>query len=206
MTSLPRLDAYIATLPNGLASYPSCRGKASLFRFSNELAPVVDIPGSLPSTLLPYMHCTLPPNQWVSELDYVLFTIALCDIHGWDNDGLRVIWQRVMEKILNSAMYGPVFKFLSAKMLVKAVASRWSSFHLGTDCSTANEGDDVIITLSWPRGLFPELIVHGYIGVFEGLAQHSRFFKGGATLLDFDDTRARYRLRSGGRSGPAPQQ
>lgn len=194
-TSLPRLEAYLATLPAGLSSWPACRGKASLFRIANELAPVTTIPSSLPPSLVPYMRCTLPASEWVSELDYVLFTHALCDIHGWDNDGLRVFWRRVMAHINESAMYGLLFKFLSARMLVTTVASRWSSFHLGTTCSTARDGDDLIVTLEWPTGLFPALIVHGYLGVFDALAAHSRFFKGDASLVDFDDRSARYRLR-----------
>lgn len=195
MSSLPRLEAFMATLPDGLKSYPACRGKASLFRIVGELAPVTVVPTSLPPHLLPYLNCTIPASQWVPELDYVLFSIALADINGWDNDAMREFWQRVMTKINNSAMYGLLFRFLSAKMLVSTVASRWSSFHLGTTCTTVRDGDDLVVALGWPRGLFPELIVHGYHGVFTALAQHSRYFKGTATLIDFSDEQARYRLR-----------
>jgi len=192
---LDRLTAFMATLPAGLASFPTCQGKASLFRIANELQPVVDVPDDVPAHLRPYFQCALPASQWVPELDYVLFSIAMADLHGWDNEGMRVFWRRVMTHINNSAMYGLLFKFLSARMLVTTVASRWSSFHLGTSCSAVRTGKDLEITLGYPRGLFPELIVHGYLGVFDALASHARFFKGDAQLLGFDDVEARYLMR-----------
>lgn len=192
---LPRLHAYMAGLPAGLQSYPTCKGKASLFRIANELQPVTDLPADLPELLRPYMRCTLPASQWVPELDYVLFSIAMADLHGWGNDGLRVFWRRVMTHINDSAMYGLLFRFLSARMLITTVASRWSSFHLGTTCTADRTEAGLQITLGFPRGLFTELIVHGYLGVFDSLASHSKFFKGEAQLLDFSDVEARYLMR-----------
>lgn len=193
---LPQLNAYMARLPAGLQSYPTCKGKASLFRLINELQPVVDIPAALPELLRPYLRCTLPASQWVPELDYVLFSIAMDDLRGWDNDGMRRFWRRVMTHIDNSTMYGLLFRFLSARMLITTVASRWSSFHLGTTCTAVRAADGVQITLGFLHGLFPELIVHGYLGVFDALGSHSKLFKGESDLLSFNHVEARYLMRN----------
>ena len=166
-----------------------------MFRIALDLHPVKTIPPGLPAHLVPYMDCQVLPNQWVPEIDYVLFSIAMAEIHGWDNQGMRRFWYRVMDRINTSAMYGLLFRFLSARMLVTTVASRWGSFHQGTTCSAERIAGGLTMTLGFPSGLFPELIVHGYIGVFDALASHSRLFKGEVELLGFTDVEARYLMR-----------
>jgi hypothetical protein len=195
MNAFPRLSQFLNTLPNGASSYPECQGKASMFHIALQLHPIEEVPVGFPDHLRRYLGNEVLPNQWVSEVDYILFSIAMAEIHGWDNDGMRRFWYRVMDRINTSAMYGLLFRFLSARMLVTTVASRWSSFHLGTTCRAEKTAGGLKMTLGYPRGLFPELIVHGYVGVFEALASHSRLFKGQVELLSFNDVEARYLMR-----------
>lgn len=193
--AFPRLQAYVNSLPDGFQSFPECQGKASLFAIALQLQPVTNLPPGVPPHLQKYFDTKLPPNQWVPELDYCLFSLLMAEIHNWDNVGMRRFWNRVMDHINNSAMYGLLFRFLSARMLVTTVASRWSSFHKGTTCVAEKTAEGLVITLGWPAGLFPELIVHGYLGVFDSLAAHSRLFKGSVELLASTSTSARYLMR-----------
>ncbi len=199
----PRLHAFMKGLPQATSKYDVCQGKASMFNIALGLHPVVNVPEAMPDQLRRYFTGRLPPNQWVPELDYVMFSIAMADIHNWDNQGMRRYWFQVMDHINNSAMYGLLFRFLSARMLVTTVASRWSSFHQGTTCRAERTPKGLVMTLGFPRGLFNELIVHGYLGVFDALAAHSRLFKGQVELVDFDDVGARYLMRELQESAPA---
>ena len=196
--SFPRLEAYVDTLPSaGFSAWSDCEGKASLVRIANRLRPVTTIHAGLPEHLHQYFNCTLPASQWIPELDYILFSLAMADIHGWDHDGIRAFGREVMTDINESAMYGLLFRFLSAKMLVTTVASRWGSFHRGTTCTARKTpGGDLEIVLGFPAGMFNAFIVHGYLGVFESLAEHSRLFKGNAFLSDFNAVQARYRIEN----------
>ena len=193
--AFPRLQSYVKTLPQGFQSYANCQGKSSLFSLALQLQPVAKFPDGAPAHLKKYFDTKLPPNQWVPELDYCLFTVLMADIHGWDSIGIRRFWSRVMNHINNSAMYGLLFRFLSARMLITTVASRWSSFHKGTTCKAEKTPEGLTITLGWPEGLFPELIVHGYLGVFDALAAHSRLIKGSVELAAQTSTSATYLMR-----------
>jgi len=110
--AFPRLQAYVKTLPNGLSSYPECRGKASLFSIALALHPVARFPAGAPERLRVYFDNPPPANQWVPELDYCLFSILMAEIHGWDQVGMRRFRYGVMSHINNSAMYGLLFRFL----------------------------------------------------------------------------------------------
>ena len=79
--------------------------------------------------------------------------------------------------------------------MVMTVASRWGSFHQGTTCAAERVPDGLSITLGWPEGLFPELLVHGYLGVFDALAAHSRLFRGTIELTSKTTTSACYLMR-----------
>ena len=197
METFPRLKKYIETLPAGLSSYSHCQGKASMFAVALKIRPLASIPPGLPDHLRVYLETEMPPNRWVRELDYVMFTMAMADIHGFDNAGMRQFWREVMTHINNSAMYGLLFRFLSPRMLVATVASRWGSFHQGTTCKAERTPQGMAVTLGYPKGLFPELILQGYAGVFDALTTHSRLFKGHSEveLIGFDNFEARYVMR-----------
>lgn len=130
-TSLPHLSAFLAKLPDGLASFPEVRAKASLYRsILDEFPPDADehLPGPLRERLL----MPVPVSAWIPEVHSHAMVLALRDLR-FDSDAAFVDFCYQRQKTLfEGRLYRIMLALASPALLFRTAALRWTLFHRGT--------------------------------------------------------------------------
>ncbi len=167
---LPRASEYLASLPQGLGSFPNCRVRditvepyARAFGYlANEPglpAPVADLLGGISS------------GPWFPEAVFMAAHLVVRDrvfdsdtsFHEWIFNANALLFDR---PILRNLM-----RLVSPTLIVLGSAKRWAAFHDGseltTDCVRATaERAQTFAHLRYPAGLFPLVFLHGLEHVF----------------------------------------
>lgn len=170
-------------LPAGLASFPDCKAKASMVRTAFQTLPVrVD---QFPDPLKGYVSNPPLANAWISETEYVAVCLALADAHALDTAGFQKLWYGSMQR-LTKGLYAALLAWVNPQTLLRTLASRWDHFHLGTTASARALGESLEISIEYPEPLWPDLIVNGYVSVFQALVDRSSKPSARVRLADTD--------------------
>lgn len=163
---------YVQALPAGLASFPDCMAKASMVRTAFQTLPLnVEQPG-LPDLLKTYLSTPPLANAWIPETEYVAVCLAIADAHGLDTAGFQSLWYGSMQR-MTKGLYAALLGWVSPHTLLRTLATRWDHFHLGTTAAATALDDSLEICLEYPEPLWPDLIVKGYVSVFQALVDRS---------------------------------
>jgi hypothetical protein len=76
---LPRTRAYVASLPQGLASYPECRSKASIWKNIRQWTDTGEIVGRVPPALTVFTAAGLLDTTWMPAAESFAGHLALRD-------------------------------------------------------------------------------------------------------------------------------
>lgn len=151
----PHLDRYIASLPEGLSSFPGCLAKAaSLLGLRAKLLDA----RRMPEELHRYLVETFPKNEWIPETHVNAMMLAVRDHyfgHGSEGVVAFLAWVRARSlELYGSPLYKAVFFVLSPERLIRGAAQRWSLFRKGTTLEVIDDtARRVVLRLSHPEGL-----------------------------------------------------
>lgn len=163
-TTLPRLDAYLAALPRGLASHPACLAKGALVRNAFEDVPAI---ASRAAELPPELGQLLrePPlgGEWVPEVHFVALFHAVNDLLGLDPAAATLRARERNRVLFESATYRILMAVFSPATLMRFAGKRWDNFHRGSTLEVAGAADDgVRVVLGYPMALFDAPVLEAF--------------------------------------------
>jgi hypothetical protein len=159
MAAFPTLEAYIAQLPNGLDSFPTCLIKASVIRDALSSKAIPDDP-SLPAPIRALLQGPPPVSSLVPEVLSNAMLLTLYDVHfaalGWQAAGSWL--HATTYQLLRTPLYRILFAVLSPERLVSGVAQRWQAFRRGSELTLTDKTDGFArLRLVFPAGLHTDL-------------------------------------------------
>lgn len=161
----PHLRAYLERLPDGLASYPECRAKASLYR------SVIESPGidaeALPEALRDLVRRPRPVTEWIPEVQSHAVLIAQYEQHFGDLSRFVEHCYAVQRQLWDSKLYAFMMRLVSPARLLASTSQRWGQFHRGTELVADRTGErTAILQLRTPPHIYDEITL---AGLTEGL-------------------------------------
>jgi hypothetical protein len=162
MAGLPTLEQYLASLPNGLSSYPFAVAKASLVRALLVDAPCdVGVSSGLPPRLVELARSPPAANHWTSEVELWALSLGMYDLGFANRGGITRYTEWTYQRnraLLSGPLYRVLFAVASPDRLFSGAAHRYSAFHRGTVMSKleASRGAGSF-RLTTPANLLPEL-------------------------------------------------
>lgn len=168
-SAFPTLDEYLAQLPNGLDSFPSCTIKASVMRDALAAKPVPDDP-SLPEPIRAFLQSPPPVSSRVPEVLSNALLSTLFDVHFGGRDRQAAYdWTRASTRaLLRTPLYRVLFAVLSPERLLNGAAHRWHAFRQGTDVVMLDRGRGFAqLELTFPLGLHSDLTLFLLAAAFQ---------------------------------------
>lgn len=196
-TDLPTVAAYLERLPDGIASYPDCRAKASLVSGVLESRPVDPERADLPKRLVELIAAPPPISSWVLETELCAVALAIYDVH-FQSLGREAFVQWIYEfnsELFGTPLYRILYAFLSPVRLIKLSASRWGAFHRGTNLTVVeSHRQRASLRLDFPPHLFDPLMLHGFLAAWRAAAVACGAEQCHADVERITASRAEYRI------------
>lgn len=191
----PRVAAYLAGLPDGLDSHPTCLAKGTLVRtFVSGLAPDRVKGAGLPPAIEALL-AVLPANSaWLSEVQTWAGIYAFADLQeltGWKWDG----WVRAKNlELYTNPVLRLVMNFTSPSLAVPLASAYWGTVHRGSRLSVLEKAADrATLSLDYPPRLFDETAARA-LGIAFGCAFELSHAKTRSLAFDgWTPTRSLYR-------------
>jgi hypothetical protein len=159
---LRRVESYLETLPNGVASYGFCQVKGSIFVRSattsglslplgDEHVPpeVQALTGHLPSA-----------NDWIPEVHYNVLSEAIAELRfaGPGGEAAHAVWYTELNRqLFSSPLYKVMFVVISPDRMYSGAARRWATFHRGSVLTLPRQTKGAAtLRLTYPPNLFPD--------------------------------------------------
>jgi len=191
--AFPRVAAYLDSLPEGLASYPGFKSKASIY-----LALVAELGVPLRTAGFPAKLAGLidsPPtgNTWVPTVHVNAIELLIAD-HLASSEAFVQLAYQMNRKLLGSAMYRPLVFVSSPAFLLKVSAMVWGRFHSGTVLRPRIEHNSARLDLSFPERLLPRLLLEDKATAYRAAAEAAGGREVTAVVEECSADRARFAL------------
>jgi hypothetical protein len=161
-STFPRLERYLARLPQGLASHPECVARASVYRVFCESRSLRGFAwNEVPARIAELLRTPVDPSAWVSEALTQATILAVADHLRFD-DAETVAWFRECNaKVLNHPLYVALMTVSSPSLLVRYGARRWNALHRGVGFGVELHDGSAEATLTFPPFLYNDVILRG---------------------------------------------
>lgn len=170
----PRFAAYVASLPNGLDSFPECRAKASLLHYARKRVPVTFSTDALPERIRRHLRTSELVASWITEVEYTAITLALWDGAKLDDDRACESWYLLVKDLRTSILYRAVMSVISPGRMMRGAPLAWQQFHTGSTIQIYDESrSSAVMDLVAPTGLFPPIVLRAYGWVFQAAFEPS---------------------------------
>jgi hypothetical protein len=172
---LPAITSYLNRLPAGIASYPECSVKASVFRngiTSKPLGPEIALPSEVRALV------DHPPvvSAWVPEVHFNVLALAIRDTHfdAGDLDGYLAWVLDQNRRLLGTPLYRAAFLLISPERLLTGVGRRWATFRRGTELRIHQQArNEAEVRLLTPPFLQPLLVIQAMTMAFRAALERS---------------------------------
>ncbi len=171
----PGIAGYLSRLPAGIASYPECTVKASVFRhalMNKPLGPEI----ALPDEVRALVDHPPPVSAWIPEVHFNVLSLALRDAYfaADDLDGYLAWVFEQNRRLLATPLYRAVFLLISPGRLLTGVQRRWGTFRQGTELSIHRQtSNEVELRLLTPPFLQPTLTLQGLTMAFRAALERA---------------------------------
>jgi hypothetical protein len=189
---LPRLAAYLASLPRGLLSYPECEVRSSAYELFASRAPA-------PRGEVPPMVGDLLGDAgrgWTGEVRMQAALLAIADGAGLDEPAFRAWCGDGFRMLYHGVIYRALMALFSPEALMKHAPARYAAFHRGTALEVvrndARVGEGL---LTFPPRLFGELGLVWLGEAFAAAFRCSRALQVSVEVVDATPTQARFLAR-----------
>ena len=163
----PAVDAYLAQLPQGVASYPDACCKGLVLRQFLEGQPFgADLSG-LPPPLAALMTKLPSSTAWVPEVHLTALVLAR-QAHLGQTDDELVAWSYTLNrKLLAQPLARLIMLVISPDALIASVSSRWGGFHQGTTLTLGTYGrGNARFLMTFREHLQPPVLLRCYATAF----------------------------------------
>ncbi len=166
----PRLDAYLASLPDGLGSYPECVSKATLLRSSLEGYEDADVSDLDPE--LRELYASPPPaTVWVPAAKVNAIFHAIIDLHHpTPRDVIEWARRRTL-RMRDSPIYRRVLAVTSPNALFRVSAQLDRMFQRGTHIRPHLGDHEARFELTHPPYLVSPINQLANVGMFEAMVE-----------------------------------
>lgn len=189
-----RLERYLEGLPEGLASYPQCQTKGSVFR---SLLEGVEIDrAALPEPLRRRLEDPPIPSEWLAEVHLWALALAAADQRAMDQEALLAWSYERHRRLFEGPLYRAMMALVPPATLVRTCGLRWGAFHRGSMMEPGGVADDgARIRLAFPGGLFDGQVLELLAAVLRAALDASRARDVEVVIEDATPTTARFRAR-----------
>ena len=192
---LPRVSAYLESLPDGFDSYPECRIVGGMVRaLVRERPESLDL-DRLPDQLRWMMDNPPGPTQFIPEVRLVAFSLALAEL-AFESDEAMLDWgEDRMWDLLGGTLSWIDLADPTPEQLAEMSDQARHTVRRGTDREIIEFGDGYNVgRVSYPEGFVPrlyaEIIARGILAGY----RHSRAPAPRVELLEWTPTASTYRV------------
>jgi hypothetical protein len=187
------MEAYLATLPEGLDAHPQCRQKASIARHTLQRFVDGALP-PLPAPLQALVDAPPPASLWIPEVHATALFLAICDAQFPDDDTYVARSLALNRELLQSPLYRMVMFVAAPAMLIPLAGRQWATLHRGsTLTATALAGaGHARSEMRFPASLFPALLVRCFATAQQAVVEGSGGRDVRVELRGLTSTRADY--------------
>ena len=190
---LPRLDAYLAGLPDGLASHPECTMDVGLLRLCLARYPVGD---TLPPSLHPVLDALRGDAQTLPEVKVRAGLAAVCDLQSVEPPDWGSRFKALRRALLHDRLVGPSLAVPGSAHFGRTLVRSWTSLHHGCSIETLESNEQgVDLAIEHPTGLLDELARVDLAAHFEAAAELAGVANPVVRVDDTTPTGARIRVR-----------
>lgn len=145
----------MATLPEGLDSYPEAQAKGSMARTVLDHQPETLDPAKLPDELRWMLEHPPTANQWIPEARVLALMHAVRDL-AFESDEAFFEWVRTsLRELFSTPMYRLLMAMTSPQMLARQADRAWARVRRGTVRQLEEQGDTHNLgVLRYPPYLF----------------------------------------------------
>ncbi|MEW5740676.1 MAG: hypothetical protein AB1938_17240 [Myxococcota bacterium] len=165
------LEAYLASLPRGVDSYPDCVQKVSISREFLRFLPSAGLSGKVPAPVEELLGKRLPASAWVPEVHACALLLAILDAHFSDAEAFVARAYVANKELLTGPLYRMLMFVASPLYLARNAESRWNTFHRGIKMATESlpqeKSGTAVFRLEYPRLLLPEVLARSYSTAFK---------------------------------------
>lgn len=156
------VDAYLGSLPRGVDSYPECMHKGEPFAVWLRRTPTHGVARLLPPEVARLVAHDRPSPAWVPEVHATAVYLAIRHAH-FDDDAAFVAHARECNRaVLDTPTSRLLFWAASPRAILRTAKLLWANLHRGSAIEVRFSRDNSAeALLSFPRGLFPELVLRG---------------------------------------------
>lgn len=161
------VDDYLASLPNGISSYPLARSKmaglnALVSGFEDEIVDAV------PSEVRGILRSPPPLSSWVTEVEAQCALIALRQ-NVFRDDDAYVSHARIRGRgVMDGPLYRAVFRVFSSSRVARLTQSAWGLFHKGTTNEVIeSHSTHIVVRMHYPRRIFLPVVMRGFLSAGE---------------------------------------
>lgn len=155
---LPRMEAYLASLPGGLSAYGDCQAKGILVRMLASEEAYAWVAEELPGPFRRLLEDQPMASEWIPEVHYLALLYGLADATGQDDDALLASVRERQRRLFELPAYKIMMAASSPGSLLRGAEQRWGTWHRGSALEIEGIADDgVRLGLRFPRGLFDGL-------------------------------------------------
>lgn len=192
---LPRTRAYVASLPQGLASYPECRSKMSIWKNILQWTDTSALSGNVPPELTVFAAENLLDAAWMPAAESFACHLVLRDALFPTDAALAEHFRMLDRKLLSGRLYQMLFALTSPERIVHAADRRFRAMFEGITLDARREGPGhVEIALRYPPRLLPPLVGRLYLVAFEVAVELAGAKEVRSRVLDHGETTARHEL------------
>lgn len=192
---LERTRAYVASLPQGLASYPECRGKVSIWKNILRWTDTGELRGRVPPELTIFTSEGLLDVTWMSVAESFACHLALRDTLFRTDSAMADHFRMLDRRLLSGPLYRMLFAVASPHRVVHAADRRFRAMFEGITLEARPEDAcRVSLSLRYPPRLLPELVGRLYLVAFEVAVELAGAKAVRSRVLEHGDTAARYEL------------
>lgn len=191
----PQLAAYLARLPDALASYPECRTKGTLITSAlgdHDVAPLL---AGLPAAVAEVLREPPLPSAWLPAVLSDAVFYVLVDAH-YPTPEAMLAWTK--ERALQTArspLYRALTRVSGPLALLRIASAAHGLFQRGTDLAVERGRGYVEAVLSHPPHLHGGMNHLSNVGLFEAVLEMTGVRDPRVEMVDSEPTFARYRMR-----------
>lgn len=175
---LPETCKYLASLPQGLESFPRCTVRdVALDAYVRDFSGLAGEPG-LPGPVADLLRGSLQ-GTWVSETVFQVANLVVRDL-AFATDAAFSEWIfDANTELFDKPLLRSLMRLLSPMLIVIGASRRWGTFHQGSDLvagrvARSGEREEASARLRYPAGLFAPLFLSSLEQVFLAALDASR--------------------------------
>jgi uncharacterized protein (TIGR02265 family) len=190
------MERYLAALPQGVDSYPECAQKGAILSQALARLPGLRIEAPLPAPVRELLTSPPLPSAWVPEVRTTAALLAICESHFPSEAAYLEHALQANRALLGSALYRVLMVVATPQLLLRRAALRWEALHRGSRLEMERvENDRARASLTYPPGLFAELLVRSFATAFQAAVEGAGGQAVRCEVVAFGPTRTEYEVR-----------